>query len=65
MARIPNLQESFFTNSSSTPVEFMIAVGESVRVTSPADTHAVYIVKSTEAEQQSVVLLPGESLELL
>jgi hypothetical protein len=56
------LRESHFKNQSDEPVEFMIPVNERVRVRYDQDRFS-YVVESTEAEQQSVVLMPGESLE--
>lgn len=58
------LQESHFKNESDESVEFMIPVNERVRVNYDQERFS-YVVESTEAEQQSVVLMPGDSLEQL
>jgi hypothetical protein len=63
--RIPNLQSEFYTNKSDEPVELMIAAGESVRVFGAYSDLDTYVVASTEQEQQSVILHPGERLHLI
>lgn len=56
------LRESHFKNQSDEPVEFLIPVNERVRVRHDQDRFS-YVVESSEDEQQSVVLVPGDSLE--
>jgi hypothetical protein len=63
MAKIAVLRDQFFMNNTSSSVELMVAPGESVEVFAP-DNRTSYVVVSTEAEQQSVTLLPGEHLSL-
>jgi hypothetical protein len=63
--RIPNLQSEFYSNVSDEPVELMIAAGESVRVFGAHSDLDSYVVASTEEEQQSVMLHPGERLHLI
>jgi len=58
------LQESVFENSSNEDIEFLIPVNEKVRVSYDQKRFS-YEVFSSEREQQSVVLTPGDSLELI
>lgn len=58
------LQESIFENTTSEDIEFLIPAGEKVRVSYDQKRFS-YEVFSSEREQQSVVLGPGDSLELI
>lgn len=61
---IQQLHEAYFVNDGSKSIEIMIPKGERVRVFHSQDRFH-YDVDSPEHEQQSVVLDPGERLELL
>jgi hypothetical protein len=58
------LQDSVFENMTEQDIEFLIPVNERVRVHYDNNRFS-YEVSSTEQEQLSVVLTPGDSIETL
>lgn len=58
------LQDSVFENKSNEDIEFLIPVNEKVRVSYDQKRFS-YEVFSSEREQQSVVLAPGDALEVI
>jgi len=64
MAKPQILREAHLKNESDQPIEILIPVDEKVRVHYDQDRFS-YEVSSSQREQASVVLQPGDRLEQL
>lgn len=62
--KIQILQEALFHNSSEEPIELMVPVGEKARVHFDQGRFS-FEVKSSEREPASVILQPGDRVELI
>lgn len=65
MARPQIMQDSFYINNTDEPIEYMVPVGETATVSDPNSSYdSSYRVTSKPGAQESIVLHPGERVDL-